>query len=192
MRVPALLQQVLVLTAAGAGLAGALAPAASAQLAPAPSVQRASAPSTQLAPAPSTLQHVTVVPSAATSTVAPGRSTTLHADVTPKPSIHVYAAGATDFKPVTLVITPNPLASPGRPSYTKPDVATAQGSTGNVPAYAQPFRISVPITISAAAQPGQVVTLAGVVNYQACDDRLCYPPSSAPVVWTLAVKRAGR
>jgi hypothetical protein len=32
------------------------------------------------------------------------------------------------------------------------------------------------------------VTVAGTVNYQACDDRVCYPPESAPVMWTVLVK----
>jgi hypothetical protein len=26
------------------------------------------------------------------------------------------------------------------------------------------------------------------VNYQACDDRVCYPPESSPVSWTVVVK----
>lgn len=146
-----------------------------------------SRPAAQLAPAP-TLQHVTVVPAAAATTVGAGRSTTLWADVTPKPSIHVYAAGAVDFTPVGLVMTPNAMVTVGRPVYPKPDVATAQGSTGNVPAYAKPFRIALPVTVKGTAAPGQAITVAGVVNYQACDDRLCYPPSAAPVIWHLTVK----
>jgi hypothetical protein len=32
------------------------------------------------------------------------------------------------------------------------------------------------------------VVVAGVVSYQACDDKVCYPPESAPVAWTVMVK----
>lgn len=141
----------------------------------------------QLAPAP-TLQHIVVAPRASAAAVAPGGAVTLWAEVTPKPSIHVYAAGAAAFKPVALVLTPNPLIAAAPPTYPKPDVATAQGSTGNVPAYAKPFRIAVPVTVKGSASRGEMLTVAGVVNYQACDDRLCYPPSSAPVIWTVAIK----
>jgi hypothetical protein len=32
------------------------------------------------------------------------------------------------------------------------------------------------------------MTVSGTVNYQSCDDKVCYPPESAPVTWTLTVK----
>lgn len=140
----------------------------------------------QLAPAPGR-QYVTVTATAASSRVPVGGATQLWAEVTPNAAIHVYAAGAVDFKPVTLVVTPNARIVAGRPTYPMPDVATAPGSTGRVPAYAKPFRIALPITVAAAAQPGERLTIAGAVTYQACDDRMCYPPSALPVTWTVTV-----
>jgi hypothetical protein len=35
---------------------------------------------------------------------------------------------------------------------------------------------------------GETIVVAGKVTYQACDDRVCYPPESAPVSWTVNVK----
>ena len=32
------------------------------------------------------------------------------------------------------------------------------------------------------------VTIAGVLEYQACDDKLCYPPTKVPVRFTVPVK----
>lgn len=141
----------------------------------------------QLAPAP-TLQHISVVAGVSAQSARPGGAVTLWADVTPKPSIHVYAAGAVDFKPVALVVTPNAAITIGQARYPKPDVATAQGSTGSVPAYAKPFRIALPVTLKATVKPGDQVAVAGAVNYQACDERLCYPATSAPVQWTITVR----
>jgi hypothetical protein len=46
----------------------------------------------------------------------------------------------------------------------------------------------VPVTIKSTAKPGDVVSIAGAVNYQACDDRLCYPVTAAPVAWKITVK----
>ena len=31
------------------------------------------------------------------------------------------------------------------------------------------------------------MTVSGVVNYQACDDKVCYPPAEVPVTWELRV-----
>ncbi len=141
----------------------------------------------QLAPAP-TVQYVTVTTAASAASAAAGASITLWADVTPRPRVHVYGAGAIDFTPVSIVITPNVALAVGKPTFPKPDVATAQGSTGNVPAYARPFRIAQPITIKPNAKAGDTLTVAGAVKYQACDDRLCYPATAVPVTWTIAVK----
>lgn len=134
------------------------------------------------------VQHATVASAQSVASAASGAAVTLWADVTPNPSIHIYAEGAKDFTPVSLLLTPNAAIAPGKPTYPKPGSAAAPGATDAVPAYAQTFRIGVPVTIRSTAKPGEVLTVAGTVNYQACDDRLCYPVTAAPVVWTISVK----
>jgi hypothetical protein len=67
-------------------------------------------------------------------------------------------------------------------------MSLSAGATQAVPVYRKPFRIGQPITIAATAQSGQTLTIAGVINYQACDDKLCYPTAALPVSWTVAVK----
>lgn len=135
-----------------------------------------------------TAQQASVAAHASAATVAPGASVTLWADVTPNPSMHVYAEGATEFTPVALKLTPNAVVSFGKTSYPKPTLVGAPGATEKVPAYTQPFRIAVPVAVKASAKAGETLTLGGIVNYQACDDRLCYPVAAAPVLWTIAVK----
>lgn len=135
-----------------------------------------------------TVQHATVIASASAAAASAGGALTLWADVAPQPSIHIYAEGAKEFTPVALVLTPNAAVKARRPVYPKPDAATAPGSTDAVPAYTQPFRIALPVTIAPTAKPGDVVAIAGAVRYQACDDRLCYPVTSAPVMWQVTVK----
>jgi len=134
------------------------------------------------------VQHASVVATASPAAASAGSLITLWADVTPNPSIHIYAEGAKDFTPVSLVLTPNTGIAPGRPKYPKPDVAAPPGATEAVPAYKQTFRIAMPVTIKSTVRPGDVVSIAGAVNYQACDDRLCYPVTAAPVAWKVTVK----
>ena len=126
-----------------------------------------------------TVQHVTAAPSIVR---AANGSVMLALDVTPNPRIHVYAAGAKDFTAVTLVLTPQPEVTPGKPVYPKADVAAAAGSD-DAPAYAKAFRITQPVTVKGGASTA--LTIAGVLNYQACDDKSCYPTASLPVTWTL-------
>jgi len=134
------------------------------------------------------VQHASVVATANPAAASPGSLVTLWADVTPNPSIHIYAEGAKDFTPVSLVLTPHAGITAGPAKYPKPDMATAPGATDAVPAYKQAFRIAMPVTIKGTAKPGDVVSIAGAVNYQACDDRLCYPVTAAPVAWKVTVK----
>lgn len=134
------------------------------------------------------VQHATVAATSSSTSAAPGSTVTLYADVTPNPSIHIYAEGAKDFTPVSLVLTPNAAVNAGKAKFPKPDVASAPGAIDAVPAYKQPFRIAIPLTIKSSSKAGDVVSIAGAVNYQACDDRLCYPVTAAPVTWKIAVK----
>jgi hypothetical protein len=131
-----------------------------------------------------TAQHASVAASASAPTVAPGGKLTLWADVAPFPAIHIYAAGAKEFTPVSLLVMPNTAVTPGKPLYPKPDPQTGSDAA---PAYSQRFRIALPVTIAPGSPKGQL-TIAGAVNYQACDDRLCYPVSSAPVSWNVEVR----
>jgi hypothetical protein len=133
-----------------------------------------------------TAQHATVTASASAPAVALGGRLTLWADVSPYPSIHIYAAGAKEFTPVSLVLTPSDAVKAGKPAYPKPDAQSGTGSDA-APVYGRRFRIAVPVTIAPAAPKGSV-SISGAVNYQACDDRLCYPVASAPVSWTVDVR----
>ncbi|MEQ1913035.1 MAG: protein-disulfide reductase DsbD domain-containing protein [Vicinamibacterales bacterium] len=135
-----------------------------------------------------TASHATVVASASAVNAVPGGSVTLRADVAPNPSIHIYAAGAKDFTPVSLVITPNATLNLGKATYPKPERAFSPGSADAVPLYRSAFRITMPVTIKASAKSGDIITVGGAVNYQACDDLLCYPVSSAGVSWQFTVK----
>ena len=134
----------------------------------------------------STVQHATVIGTASASSVTRGSTVTLWADVTPHRSIHVYAEGAKDFTAVALKATPNPSLTMGKVQYPKPDA----GGRGldDPPVYAVAFRIGLPVSINNNAKPGEVLSVAGALTYQACDDRMCYPVASAPVNWTLTVK----
>jgi len=57
-----------------------------------------------------------------------------------------------------------------------------------VAVYQKPFRLTQEVAVDKSAKAGSNVVVAGTVNYQACDDKVCFPPESASVTWTVAVK----
>jgi Disulphide bond corrector protein DsbC len=138
-----------------------------------------------LSPAPKP-GHATIVASPAAVNVTPGAKLSLFVDVTPKTNIHVYAPGTEFYIPITVKLNAQPEIKPGKIAYPKSEILTLLNE--KVPVFQKPFRLTQEVTLDRSAKPGATVTVSGTVNYQACDDAVCYPPESAPVTWTVMVK----
>jgi len=131
-------------------------------------------------------KHATIAAGPAAITAAPGTKIALVVDVTPNTNIHVYAPGSKDYIPITVKPEPQAYVKFGKVSYPKSEMMTFADE--KVPVFHKPFRLTQDATLASAAKSGSTVTIAGTVHFQACDDRVCYPPESVPVSWTVAVK----
>jgi hypothetical protein len=145
-------------------------------------------------PLPIETPHIVITVSSPTRAVAPGARLSLSVDVAPKPKMHVYAPDQPDYIPVSLAVTKSadyvahpPVFPPAEPLYFKPLDETQL-------VYSKPFRIVQDITIARtpalrrlARTPGATIAIGGTLRYQACDDKLCYPPRNVPVTWTVPV-----
>ncbi len=138
-----------------------------------------------IAPAPKP-GHATIAASPGEVSGAAGAKLALFVDVTPKPNIHVYAPGSKDYIPITVKLNAPPEIKAGKLAYPKSEMMTFADE--KVPVFQKPFRLTQDVTIDKSAKAGSTVTMTGTVNYQACDDRVCYPPESAPIAWTVLVK----
>jgi DsbC/DsbD-like thiol-disulfide interchange protein len=130
--------------------------------------------------------HATILPSPTDVNGAAGAKLALFVDVTPKPGIHVYAPGSKDYIAITVKLNAQPEIKAGKLAYPKSE--TMIFADEKVPVYQKPFRLTQDVTLHKSAKPGSTVTVSGTVNYQACDDRVCYPPESSPVTWTVVVR----
>jgi len=130
--------------------------------------------------------HATIVPSPAEVSGNAGAKLSLFVDVTPKPGIHVYAPGSKDYIPITVKLNPQAEIKSGKVAYPKSEMMSFADE--KVPVFQKPFRLTQDVTLDKSAKSGSRVTVVGTVSYQACDDRVCYPPESAPVSWTVLVK----
>jgi hypothetical protein len=140
-----------------------------------------------LAPKPSPIQHVTLIATSEPESAAPRGKVTLLLDVTPKAKVHVYAPGAEDYVQTTLNVTSVANASAGKPAYPKSELIFDTALNKKIPQYVKTFRIRQPLTLGAATS-GDRVEVSGTLTYQACDDRMCYPPTTAAVNWTVNVR----
>jgi len=130
--------------------------------------------------------HATIVASPAALNGTAGGKLSLFVDVTPKANIHIYAPGAEFYIPIVVKLNASPEVKAGKLVYPKSETITLLDE--KVAVFQKPFRLTQDVTIDKSAKPGSTVTIGGTVNYQACDDRVCYPPESAPVTWTVTVK----
>src|SRR5262245_42699286 len=135
-----------------------------------------------------TIQQIEAVPSTSAATVARGATVTLWVDVTPKPNIHVYATDKYGFTPLALMLSRQPNVTLGQVKYPTPEAGISPGTDMLIPMYSKPFRLAQTATISPSAKPGDVITIAGAVKYEACNDRLCFPATSLPITWAVTVK----
>ena len=118
--------------------------------------------------------------------VMPGTKAMLFIDVTPNPNIHVYAPGAKDYIPISVKFEPQANVKVGKLTYPKSEMVTLLDE--RVPVYQKPFRLMQEVTVLGSLKSGASVPVKGTVEWQACDDKVCYAPESADVTWTLNVK----
>jgi hypothetical protein len=130
--------------------------------------------------------HATVAPSPTDVNGAAGAKVTVFADVTPKTGIHVYAPGSKDYIPVEIKLNPLATMKAGKVTYPKSEIMTFADE--KVPVFAKPFRLTQELTLAKSVKAGDTVVVAGTVTYQACDDKVCYAPESAPISWNVRVQ----
>ena len=115
-------------------------------------------------------------------------------EVTPKPRIHVYAPGASGYRVIGVTIAPQPFVRILPLEYPKSETYFFKPLNERVPVYAKPFTLVQELILEgypeaqAALRGKESVTLAGTLDYQACDDKVCFNPTSVPLAWTLPLR----
>jgi hypothetical protein len=127
-------------------------------------------------------------------TGVPGTRITLAAEVRLPPDVHVYAPGTHGYKPIKLVIDPiqylefKPAVYPASKTLYLPAIKE------KVPVFDGTFHISQDVKVDSGSafwgslgKDGQLFTISGKLEYQACDKTICFLPTSVPVKWQLKV-----
>lgn len=137
-------------------------------------------------------KYLKVKPGTTDAVAAPGHRITLTLDVTPGPKIHVYAPGQTGYISIALKLESSPDYSAAAAAFpaAKPFVDPVGE---RVQVYDSPFRVGQNITLTLTpsmrerATARQSLVVKGALEYQACDDKVCYRPETIPVQWTIAL-----
>jgi hypothetical protein len=126
--------------------------------------------------------------------VAVGNRFALVFDVKPRPGMHVYAPGAEGYRVITLTMTPQPFVRQLPMQYPASEIYFFAPLNERVPVFQKPFRLLQEVVVEAtpeaqAAWKGKdSITVSGTLEYQACDDKICYNPVTVPLSWKLALR----
>ncbi len=129
--------------------------------------------------------------------VAAGNRFSLALEVEPGPGMHVYAPGATDYQVIGLRIDPQPFVRLRSMEYPEWTTYYFEPLDETVPVCEGPFTLIQEVILEgtpraqAVFRGQEALTLTGTIEYQACDDSICYSPSSVTVSWTLPLRSLG-
>ena len=140
--------------------------------------------------------HLHLTLSQSDQTVVPGSRVTLTAEIELPPNVHVYSPGVQGYKPIQLVLHSSRGFDPAPTNYPASKTLYLKAIKEQVPVFDGKFKITQDVTVSASkigdgarALFGveKTVSIEGELKYQACDETLCYPPTSVPVKWELRI-----
>jgi peroxiredoxin len=128
------------------------------------------------------------------ATVALGDRFSLALNVAPASGMHVYAPGASGYRVIGLTLTPQPFVRTFPVEYPASEIYFFEPLNERVPVYQKPFTIVQEVVPEASSEAQAAfkgkdgLTITGTLEYQACDDKVCYNPTTVPLSWTVALK----
>ena len=128
--------------------------------------------------------------------VIPGGRVSLIAEIELPPDVHVYSPEVQGYKPIQLTLQGLPGIELQPVVYPNSKVLYLEAIQEHVPVFEGKFRIGQDLTVTpskasdairAAFSKERTISIIGDLKYQACNQTVCYPPTSVPVKWQLQV-----
>jgi DsbC/DsbD-like thiol-disulfide interchange protein len=103
-------------------------------------------------------------------------------EIEPRPGMHVYAPGADDYRIISLEIDEQSALRLLPLRYPASEIYHFLPLNERIPVYQKPFALK----LDARAQTSRrELAVTGRLEYQACDDKVCFAPVSVPLAWTI-------
>ena len=126
-------------------------------------------------------------------TVSAGTRFSVAVEVEPNRDIHVYAPGAEamGYRVIKLTLAPSPHVRFKPVEFPASQIYHFEPLDERVPVYQEPFTLLQEVVVEATPQAEaaleelDALTLTGTLDYQACDDQVCFNPVSVPLSFTL-------
>jgi hypothetical protein len=142
-----------------------------------------------------TTDHVEITTYVSDQVVAPGTLFSIVVDVTPRPGMHVYAPGKHSYKVIALRLDAQPLLLARALQYPASEIYVFKPLNERVEVFQRPFRLVQDVALSAspdarkALSSAKTLSITGTLEYQACDDKVCFLSKSVPVTYIVSVRQ---
>ena len=140
-----------------------------------------------------TTPHLSIASFATDQVATPGTHFSLVLDITPAARVHVYAPGVSGYKPIALTVSPQPGLVIRAARFPKAEDYFFAPLKEHVAVFQKPFRLTQDVMIDpspqgmAALKDVTSLTIGATLDYQACDDKVCFIPQSVPLSWTVSL-----
>jgi hypothetical protein len=141
-----------------------------------------------------TTEHVEISTYLSDQVVAPGTLFSVVVDVTPRRGMHVYAPGRHNYKVIALRLDAQPLLLVRPLQYPASEIYVFKPLNERVEVFQKPFRLVQNVALSASPDARKLLasvktlSITGALEYQACDDKVCFLSKSVPVTYTVRVR----
>ena len=139
-------------------------------------------------------EHLDVTAYPSDAAIAPGNRITLTLDIVPHRGIHVYAPGASSYRVIAVKLESSLMrALPTK--YPSAQIYFFKPLKERVPVYEKPFTLLQDAELDGTPQAQEALrgmeslTLNATLEYQACDEKICFNPESVPLSWTFTLRR---
>lgn len=142
-----------------------------------------------------TTDHLEVTTYVSDPVVAPGTLFSIVADVSPRPGIHVYAPGAHPYKVVAFRLNPQPFLQLRPQRYPASEIYVFKPLDERVEVFQKPFRLIQEVAFETSPEArkalasAETVTITGMLEYQACDDMVCFLSKLVPVTYRVKLRQ---
>jgi hypothetical protein len=142
--------------------------------------------------------HATLALAQSDREIVPGNRIALTVVLTLPEGVHVYAREARGYRPIELALEPSPAWTLAPVEYPSVETLRVAALKEEIPVHAGRLALRVEAalvvtpallrTLEQSPEHRTTLSLTGVLRYQACDERQCFPPCDVPVTWEVAVR----
>ncbi len=143
--------------------------------------------------------HLTIKTYASTDSTFSGSRISLIVEIQLMDMVHIYAPGVHGYLPLKWTLIPSEGFNAHPLSYPQSSTLFLPAIKEQVPVYEGTVRLIQDVSINPNSQSllkaldsSKELMIGGSLQYQACDEKICYLPQTVPLKWVVKIQELDR